>query len=416
MNQLRAALLFPDYKIEHWSETMTQSEIPRLCSALVCPENCPAYSEPFPMSPYKLFRARVNQTKNGYISNLANQKPDPAPFWKLADESTRELEFLAVSMDALDVGLEIWSKDDHLLLYNRKINLLLDGLYDASSVGQTVESVLQRSLSQDLIKIGNESRQNWIQKRLSTRRKSSAPLLQELFADRWVHIYETETMDGLLVVAWVDVTDLVRRGRVLEVINARLTVQSSTDALTGLANRRKLDEALSSEYSMTASKASPLSLLMVDIDYFKRFNDHYGHLAGDACLRRVAEILGQCVRRTGELVARFGGEEFVMLLPGSTLAQACETAQKCLDLIHQARILHGESPIGQYLTISIGVASFQQGTNVEISHILNAADNAMYRGKSCGRDRFEIATSLDWYLDKDSVTTPELKELSTLKH
>ena len=133
---------------------------------------------------------------------------------------------------------------------------------------------------------------------------------------------------------------------------------------------------------------------MVDIDHFKRYNDHYGHLAGDECLRRVAQALSLCAHRAGELVARYGGEEFVILLPATDMTQACETAQRCLDQIMQEALPHVASDSSKLVTLSIGVACLQPSATLDASTLLKAADAAMYRAKSNGRSCYQSAPPL----------------------
>jgi diguanylate cyclase (GGDEF)-like protein len=144
---------------------------------------------------------------------------------------------------------------------------------------------------------------------------------------------------------------------------------------------------------------------MVDIDHFKNYNDRYGHLAGDQCLRRVATALGQCVRRAGELVARYGGEEFVMLLPNADINHACETAQNCLDRMQQEAVPHAASSTASRVTLSVGVASTQPDASMDAFTLVNAADAAMYRAKSGGRARYEVANQWDWSIEEDTPRT-----------
>lgn len=323
-------------------------------------------------------------------------------------EAMRLGNLLASSLDALDVGLEIWDKEDKLALYNNKITQLYAGFHTSDDIGLTFEELTRAKLSMHLIKteIGNE--EQWMTQRLLNRGKNKGPFLHELPGDRWVNAYETRTPEGYLAVAWVEVTELVRKGRVLESINHQLAHQSATDGLTGLANRRRFDEALATEWQPGTRNATPLSLLMVDIDHFKLYNDHYGHLAGDECLRQVAKVLNQCVRRNGELVARFGGEEFVILLPGSDMHYARETAQKCLDLMREAALPHSASPLCGRVTLSIGVASLQADATLDVALMLNAADAAMYRAKSDGRACFKTAGPADWKINKDTPRTDSL--------
>lgn len=165
---------------------------------------------------------------------------------------------------------------------------------------------------------------------------------------------------------------------------------STTDGLTGLANRRHFDQSLQSEWQRSARNQTSLSLLMIDIDYFKRYNDQYGHLMGDECLRQVARILYDCVQRSGDLVARYGGEEFVLLLPGADAGDAKVVAQRCMDELLKAKILHGTSEVSPWLTFSIGVATTVADQNVLPQTLVKRADVALYCAKSAGRRCFEV--------------------------
>lgn len=189
------------------------------------------------------------------------------------------------------------------------------------------------------------------------------------------------------------------------VAHEELARQSATDGLTGITNRRRFDEILQVEWLRAARTRTSLSLLIVDIDHFKRFNDQYGHVAGDECLRRVAQVLQSCVRRAGELVARYGGEEFVILSPGARLPQAEELAQRCLEGIADAALPHVTSPTGNHLTFSIGIAQVVPNATQDPTSLVNAADAAMYRAKSAGRARYAVAGMADWEIDKDAPRT-----------
>ena len=138
----------------------------------------------------------------------------------------------------------------------------------------------------------------------------------------------------------------------------------------------------------------PLALLLVDIDHFKLYNDHYGHLAGDDCLRRVAQVLVGDVRRSGEIVARYGGEEFVILLPGSTEDGAREVAQRCLERMRTENIPHVASLTSSRLTMSIGAAACLPDAKSQPHALINAADAALYQAKQTGRARYVLASSL----------------------
>ena len=306
-------------------------------------------------------------------------------------------QLLASSLNAVDVGLQVWDAEDKLVLYNKKIVQLEGRLHRPENIGKSFDHLMREGFRQGLIPSAVGCEEKWLSKRLNKRAlvsTSKEPRLVHISPQLWVNVYESRTPEGYLVSAWVDVSDLVIKGQLLKASNEQLAQQSATDGLTGLANRRHFDEALKTEWLRAARRFSPLSLLMVDIDHFKRYNDHYGHLAGDECLRRVAQALSLCAHRAGELVARYGGEEFVILLPATDMTQACETAQRCLDQIMQEALPHVASDSSKLVTLSIGVACLQPNATLDASTLLKAADAAMYRAKSNGRSCYQIAPPL----------------------
>lgn len=163
---------------------------------------------------------------------------------------------------------------------------------------------------------------------------------------------------------------------------ARLAHQ---DGLTGLANRRRFDEVLEAEWRRARRHGQPLSLLMLDVDLFKRYNDHYGHLAGDECLQKVAEALQHCVHRPADLAARYGGEEFAIILPETPHAGALEQAHRIRERLAELGLEHRDSPSGR-LTLSIGAATLPPDDDTP-ERLVQAADTALYRAKADGRDR-----------------------------
>ncbi len=320
---------------------------------------------------------------------------------KQAARQTHQL--LVSSVDALDVALEIWDAHDCLMLYNKAINKTYPDFHTPADIGQSFEALMRAKLKRQLIPAAIGHEQEWLAQRLASRGAHKGLQLKEAPDHRWVNYRETRTADGYLVASWIDVTELVRREKELEASNQRLAEQTHMDELTSLANRRRFYQALTTEWQRAARSALPLSLLMVDIDHFKNYNDNYGHLAGDECLRRVASVLSRCVRRAGELVARYGGEEFVLLLPGADREHACEVAQMCLDLMREESVAHAASPTAAQVTLSIGVAcALPDALLDDATSLVNAADAAMYRAKSSGRAHFEEAGQADWEIDKDT--------------
>ncbi|HOX33114.1 MAG TPA: GGDEF domain-containing protein [Spirochaetales bacterium] len=186
-------------------------------------------------------------------------------------------------------------------------------------------------------------------------------------------------------VAWLR-SGLVERQRLLE----RLEELSRSDGLTGLANRRRLDELVAEELRRAARQEQRLALVMIDIDRFKRYNDRYGHLAGDECLRRVARTLAERARRPGELAARYGGEEFLALLPGLAADRALRWAEALRREIEALGIEHEDSEAG-VVTVSCGVASLVPPRGLAPEAALELADRALYRAKAAGRNRVALS-------------------------
>lgn len=222
-------------------------------------------------------------------------------------------------------------------------------------------------------------------------------MLVPMHDGRWFRVHERKTAEKMTVGVHVDVTELVQKEQQLAHANQLLATLSATDGLTGLHNRRSFDEALNAEWQRCARHEQPLALLLVDIDHFKLYNDHYGHLAGDDCLRRVAQVLNADFRRSGEVVARYGGEEFVLLLPGIPLEGAREVAQRCLERIRTENIPHAASPTSTRLTLSIGVAAWVPDGKAhahQTHRLINAADAALYQAKQTGRAKYVLASDL----------------------
>jgi len=193
---------------------------------------------------------------------------------------------------------------------------------------------------------------------------------------------------------FADVTDQKRIEQELkeahalsEYSNRALQEMAMQDALTGLPNRRHFDAALAQEFKRAARDNAELSLIMIDLDHFKGYNDCYGHPAGDECLRRVAEAIAGVPQRPADLVARYGGEELVMLLPNTTAAGAATVARLAGEAVRQLGIAHIKNP-GRIVTVSCGVASFAPGTDPQVPIMLvERADQALYRAKLAGRNR-----------------------------
>ncbi|QAY86880.1 diguanylate cyclase response regulator [Pseudomonas arsenicoxydans] len=179
----------------------------------------------------------------------------------------------------------------------------------------------------------------------------------------------------------------VRTHLTLKLQSDLLRSMALMDGLTGVANRRKFNEDILADWRQCFREQKPLSLILVDVDYFKRYNDRYGHQAGDDCLKSVAQTLSETVRRPYDLVARYGGEEFACVLPNTVLSGAVEIAERMQESVRTLGIEHSASDVDRVLTISLGVATLTPTGELGFEALIEAADKQLYEAKNAGRAR-----------------------------
>ena len=181
---------------------------------------------------------------------------------------------------------------------------------------------------------------------------------------------------------------LVQLSDELRTANSQLQELSNVDALTGLMNRRALDARLQHELELARRQGTPLTLVLCDVDHFKRYNDALGHVEGDACLRKVAQLLRETCRRPSDCAARYGGEEFALILPGTPRSGAMTYARALMRTMELVKIAHPDSDIAEHITLSGGITTCVPDDSTTAEGLLMRADDALYNAKAHGRHRF----------------------------
>ncbi|MDX9844865.1 MAG: sensor domain-containing diguanylate cyclase [Aquabacterium sp.] len=201
---------------------------------------------------------------------------------------------------------------------------------------------------------------------------------------------EVEALIGFMF----DISERKKTEEKLLALQKELEALSFKDGLTNIANRRRFDASFELEWDSASRLRQPLSVLLFDIDHFKQYNDLYGHVRGDRCLVDIAHTLSLALDGPRDLVARFGGEEFIVLLPGADATVAQKVAERCQRLIQKLAIPHADSPHAQRVTVSIGVGTVVPGEQLTPSRFIDAVDQRLYAAKHKGKNRIEAGADL----------------------
>ena len=210
-----------------------------------------------------------------------------------------------------------------------------------------------------------------------------------------VHVVRKDGEVEALVGFMFDISERKKTEEHLLRLQKQLEEYSFQDGLTGIANRRMFDTVLEREWSSAQRSGAPLSVIVLDIDYFKQYNDHYGHIKGDECLRRVARTLSLAANRPRDFIARIGGEEFVWLLPETDAESARLVANKCMHLIRQQQIPHEFSAVSPQLSLSLGVGTTHATQHTTALVFVEQVDKLLYQAKRNGRMRAAFADFRD---------------------
>ena len=203
-----------------------------------------------------------------------------------------------------------------------------------------------------------------------------------------VHVVRKENGEVDALVGFMfDISERKKTEEQLLSLQKELEALSFKDELTGIPNRRMFDSILEVEWTNATRSRLPLSLILFDIDHFKQYNDHYGHIQGDNCLRRMAQLLNRAATRPRDFLARIGGEEFVLVLPETDAEAAAKVARRCQDLLAEEGIPHEQSPVSPILTISLGIGTITPGRSDRPIDFIEEVDKRLYQAKEKGRNR-----------------------------
>lgn len=324
----------------------------------------------------------------GYIMlMLAKERSDLRATEMQASLERTKSQFQLIVETAIE-GILAFDKDYVITFANEKI---------ASFLGYTVDELVGRPFDQFVpeahVELFNE------QKSLRKSGQDSvyeSCILGKGGVERWFLISAKAMLDesGNFKGSFAMLTDINDRKEMelaLQAYNRQLIDLSNRDGLTGIANRRRFDEALEKEYARIRRSGSQLSVILLDIDHFKAYNDYYGHVTGDECLRKCGAMLEESVSRSVDLAARYGGEEFACLLPDTNLQGAVTVAERIQQRIADLKVEHKASPISQYVTASFGVITVRYSPEISTTDIIDMADKLLYKAKEAGRNRIEHA-------------------------
>lgn len=304
------------------------------------------------------------------------------------------LPLCLAASDAISGGLIILDGQGQVVLWNQWLEQR-SGFSQDQMLGTELESVFPELVNGRLL-MAVKSALSLGQASLLSQSLNRAPLplfekptaqAQRIQQQIQVIPLNPSNMPRHCLIQITDVSLSVARETMLRRQAEELRNFSYLDGLTGIPNRRRLDEYLSSELKRAIRAHLPISVIFIDIDFFKQYNDFYGHPMGDLCLAQVAAALKACIQRPGDLVARYGGEEFAVVLVDTDLAGALAIAGKMRAQVQCLGIEHGQSQVSDTVTISLGAASVVPSKSCEVSALITAADMALYEAKRSGRNR-----------------------------
>lgn len=327
----------------------------------------------------------------GQMIGLITHNRDISANKKLEDELAETHRRLEMALKSMADGLVQFDPRGNIIFCNDRYGELFPQTAGLRIAGANIADIIRASVDRGEELVADSSELDSIVRENSAFVRKPGSNIIHLDGDRWIETRTTVLDDGGSLSMLTEVTDRMRTLRRLEHANERLAAQAMTDGLTGLSNRRFFDDKLEREFRQAARDGRRLSLVLADVDYFKDFNDAYGHLAGDDCLRLVSRLMTDTFAGCEATLARFGGEEFVMLLGAAHADRAVELAEKFRAALEGSARPHSCSPFG-VVTISLGVLSGgRPGTDVKsVEDLVSLADATLYLAKRKGRNGVQV--------------------------
>lgn len=323
----------------------------------------------------------------GKIIGLAGVTRDITERVELERELREKRNLLTLAMNGMSEGFAMFDKKGFLIFCNDQYREAFPFTHDVRIVGAHITDILRRVFETgERVGLPEEAVDRWIETAAATLPVNKDEEI-ELKNGEWRALKTRLAHDGTAMVVVSNITVAKQAEIALKQSAEQLRALADTDGLTSLTNRRAFDLAFASETERSIRSDIPISVLLLDIDRFKAYNDTYGHLAGDDCLRVVGRCLASSIKRSTDLVARYGGEEFVVLLPNTDEKGAAVVAEEFIRLLAQESILHEASEFGR-VTASIGIASAKgKGLQFGSARFLSTADSALYEAKERGRNQ-----------------------------
>lgn len=326
---------------------------------------------------------------DGEIIGIAGVTRDITDRRRREAEAERDHNLVTFALSEMSDGLAMFDRAGVLVLCNPRFSELFPRTGQMRRPGAHIRDILQAIVDtgeQLGIPADPAGSRAWVEGRAAELHRES-DVEVNLYDGRWLQIRSRPTRDGSALIVVSDITAVKASTLALQGMTDQLKELATTDGLTGLLNRRSFDQMLVNELSRTGREQQPLTLLMIDVDRFKAYNDHYGHQAGDNCLRLVADSLRQAALRPGDSLARYGGEEFAAVLPNTDEDGAYVIAERLRKALRGLGLPHAGSEKG-VITVSVGIASYSGATfDRDEAELIRRADQALYDAKAAGRDR-----------------------------